>query len=111
MVQSTISTVAPTLAQSASTVALAAVRQSAQSLYDSVARQGRLDEAMSNNEDQDPELQFRGPITRSRAKKLQAYLQVMIRRKLEIEDDGIERSSSKLVNLLTIEDQEHIMEN
>ena len=65
---------------------------------------------MDNKDDEEPELQFRGPITRSRAKKLQAYLQVLIRRKLEIGDEEVKRSNSKIVNLLTIEDQEHTME-
>ncbi|KAH6822875.1 copper/zinc superoxide dismutase 1 [Perilla frutescens var. hirtella] len=69
------------------------------------------DEAMDNKDDEELELQFREPITRSRAKKLQAYLQVLIRRKLEIGDEEIKRSNSKIVNLLTIEDQEHTMEN
>ncbi|KAH6761142.1 hypothetical protein C2S52_008176 [Perilla frutescens var. hirtella] len=67
--------------------------------------------ALDNKDDEELELQFRGPITRSRAKKLQAYLQLLIRRKLEIGDEEIKRSNSKIVNLLTIEDQEHTMEN
>ncbi|KAH6785332.1 hypothetical protein C2S51_037787 [Perilla frutescens var. frutescens] len=42
---------------------------------------------MQGKEEDDPELQFKGPITRLRAKKLQAYLQASIRRKFELHED------------------------
>ncbi|KAH6833352.1 hypothetical protein C2S53_005469 [Perilla frutescens var. hirtella] len=61
-----------------------------------------------SNEDLNPELQFKGPVTRLRAKKLQDYLQATVRKKLE-EEDGVQ-GSSKLMTLLMLEDGDQDME-
>ncbi|KAH6763180.1 hypothetical protein C2S52_020613 [Perilla frutescens var. hirtella] len=67
------------------------------------------DEAMQGIEGLEPELQFKGPMMRLRAKKLQGYLQVLIHKKFkELE---YAKGSHMLVNLLTNEDQDHTMEN
>jgi hypothetical protein len=73
-------------------------------------QQGGNDETGMSNKDLNPELQLKGPVTRSRAKKLQAYLQVVIRRKFEVEENALS-SNPKIVNLLTIEDDDSTLEN
>ncbi|KAH6767212.1 Mitochondrial substrate carrier family protein [Perilla frutescens var. hirtella] len=59
-------------------------------------------------EEKDPELQFKGPMTRLRAKKLQAYLQASLRRKFELHEDEVKGRLS-LVNMLSIDDKEGSM--
>ncbi|KAH6830624.1 hypothetical protein C2S53_010180 [Perilla frutescens var. hirtella] len=68
-----------------------------------------LKAAMQGIEGLELELLFKGPMTRLRAKKLQGYLQVLIRKKFEELEDA--KGSHILVNLLTNEDQDHTMEN
>ncbi|KAH6833353.1 hypothetical protein C2S53_005470 [Perilla frutescens var. hirtella] len=63
---------------------------------------------MEDKEDLNPELQFKGPVTRLRAKKLQDYLQATVRKKLE-EEDSVQ-DSSKLMTLLMLEDGDQDME-
>ena len=61
-----------------------------------------------NKEEDDPELQFKGPMTRLRAKKLQAYLQASIRRKFEMYEDEV-KGSSRLITMLSFDDEEGSM--
>ena len=69
---------------------------------------GECDEVVQGNEEDDPELQFKGPMTRLRAKKLQAYLQASIRRKFEMHEDEV-KGSSRLITMLSFDDEEGSM--
>ncbi|KAH6763421.1 hypothetical protein C2S52_020854 [Perilla frutescens var. hirtella] len=68
------------------------------------------DEVEQGKEQDDPELQFKGPMTRLRAKKLQAYLQASIHRKFELHEEEM-KSSPRWITMLSIDDDEGSMKN
>ena len=79
------------------------VRSLASAYRDRIINFGN-DEIGSSIDEINRDLQLGGRVTRSRAKKLQGYLQCYLHNKLE--DDGVEFRQYKLVSLLYVEDED-----